>query len=143
MSPLVAGALLIAVLLGIAAAMVWQEAQKRDVHEPITYVIEDAVRFIHAGLDQASQVRLSESDVRRILEWEVVYLQGLSPRGSGDVGDVRVGGSEQAARFILEQINRRGGPVYERADIDTVLVGEANYLEAIGALGPAVGGEPV
>lgn len=140
MSPLVAGALLIAVLLGLAAAMVWQEARKRPAQEPVTYVIEDAVAFVHAHVADRSHLR--EEDVRRILEWEVIYLQGLRPRGSGEFDQTRVGGSEEATRFILEQINRRGGTRYDPADIELVLEGEALYLAAIGALGPAVGGNP-
>lgn len=138
MSPLLAGALLIAVLLVLAAAMVWQEARKRPVYEPIAYVIEDAVSFVHAGL--GDRPHLSEDDVRRILEWEVIYLQGLSPRGSSGLDQTRIGGSEQASRFILEQISRRGGALYQTSDIERVLEGEAQYLSAIGALGPAVGG---
>lgn len=139
MSPLLAGALLIAVLMGLAAAMIWQEARKRPAREPVTYVIEDAVAFVHADLED--RPHLAAEDVRRILEWEVMYLQGLSPRGSPALDATRVGGSEEATLFILEQINRRSGRRYEPADIERVLEGEARYLAAIGALGPAVGGE--
>jgi hypothetical protein len=141
MSPLILGALLVAVLLGIAAAMVWQEAVKRPGQEPLTYVLEDAVRFVHAGF--GPEPPLSPDDVRRILEWEVIYLQGVSPRSSGVLQPVRVGGSDDAVRFIAGQINRRTGPRYSADAIHLVLEGEAEYLASIGALGRAVdGGEP-
>lgn len=136
MSPLVLGALLIAVLLVIAAAMVWQEAIKRPGEEPLTYVLENAVQFIHTGF--GPEAALSADDVRRILEWEVIYLQGISPKGSGALQAVRVGGSDDAVQFIARQITRRSGPRYDEAAIRAVLQGEAEYLASIGALGEAV-----
>ncbi|MDH3607458.1 MAG: hypothetical protein OER12_10750 [Acidimicrobiia bacterium] len=136
MSPLVLGALLVAVLLVMAAAMVWQEAVRRPADEPVTYVLEDAVRFIHEGLGPESP--LARDDVRRILEWEVIYLQGVSPRHSGPLQAVRVGGSSDAVQFIMTQITRRSGPRYSEEAIAAVLEGEAEYLASIGALGPAV-----
>ena len=135
MSPLVLGALLIAVLLVIAAAMVWQEAIKRPAPEPLTYVLEEAVEFIHAGFGPGAP--LTADDVRRILEWEVIYLQGVSPRGSGALPAVRIGGSHEAVGFIAQQITRRSGPRYDEAAIRVVLQGEAEYLASIGALGDA------
>ncbi|NNC91738.1 MAG: hypothetical protein HKN80_04540 [Acidimicrobiia bacterium] len=136
MSPLVLGALLIAVLLIIAAAMVWQEAIKRPGQEPLTYVLEEAVQFIHAGF--GPEAPLAADDIRRILEWEVIYLQGVSPKGSGALQAVRVGGSDDAVQFIVRQITRRSGPRYDEAAIRAVLEGEAMYLASIGALGEAV-----
>ncbi|MDH3540138.1 MAG: hypothetical protein OEP52_09095 [Acidimicrobiia bacterium] len=136
MSPLVLGALLIAVLLVIAAAMVWQEAMKRPGEEPLTYVLENAVRFIHAGF--GPEAPLTNDDVRRILEWEVIYLQGVTPKGSGALQTVRVGGSDDAVQFIARQLTRRSGRRYDEAAIRAVLEGEAQYLASIGALGGAV-----
>jgi hypothetical protein len=136
MSPLILGALLVAVLLAIAAAMVWQEAVKRPADEPLTYVLEDAVRFVEAGFGAESA--LGSEDIRRILEWEVIYLQGVSPRGSGALAPVRVGGSDDAVQFIAQQITRRSGPRYSEAAIQAVLEGEAEYLASIGALGAVV-----
>ncbi len=133
MSPLVLGALLVAVLLGMAAAMVWQEAVKRPVSEPLTYVLEEAVRFVHNGLGPDSP--LTADDVRRILEWEVIYLQGVTPSRRDSLQPVRVGGSDDAVQFISRQITRRSGPRYGEGAIRAVLEGEAEYLVSIGALG--------
>lgn len=136
MSPLVLGALLVAVLLAVAAAMVWQEAVHRPATEPVTYVLEDAVRFIHQRF--GPEAPLTRDDVRRILEWEVIYLQGVSPKHSGPLQPVRVGGSDDAVRFIMTQITRRSGPRYSEGAVRAVLQGEAEYLASIGALGLAV-----
>ena len=133
MSPLIVGALLIAVLLVIAAAMIWQEAVHRPVEQPLTYVLEDAVAFVHGRL--GADANLSRDDVRRILEWEVIYLQGVTPRRGGVLQPVRVGGSDEAVRFISSQIADRSGPRYTQEAIAAVLAGEAEYLASIGALG--------
>lgn len=136
MSPLILGALLVAVLLGIAAAMVWQEAVKRPSAEPLTYVLEDAVRFIDDGFGTDSA--LTRDDVRRVLEWEVIYLQGVSSRSTGPLQPVRVGGSDDGVQFISRQITRRSGRRYSEEAIRAILAGEAGYLASIGALGARV-----
>lgn len=136
MSPLILGALRVAALLAIAAAMVWQEAVKRPGAEPLTYVLEDAVAFVDTALGPTSP--LTRDDVRRILEWEVIYLQGVSPRSGGPLAPVRVGGSDDAVRFIAGQIDRRSGPRYGAGAIRAVLEHEAEYLLSIGALGATV-----
>ena len=137
MSPLLLGALLLALLLGLAAALVWQEAKQRTLPEQLTYVLEDAVQFVDQQVGDAG--KLTAEDIRRILEWEVVYLQGISPRGAGKLEPVRVGNSDDAALFILGQL---GQPArYSEDDVRQVLAGEAAYLASIGALGAAVEGE--
>ncbi len=135
MSPLVLGALLLALLIGLAAALVWQEARQRAVVPQLTYVLEDAVQFVKRQGGDAE--RLDVEDIRRVLEWELVYLQGMSPRGAGRLEPVRVGNSDDAARFILEQTR----PRYTAEEVRWVLAGEAAYLVSIGAVGAAVEGE--
>lgn len=136
MSPLLLGALLLALLLGLAAALVWQEAKQRALPEQLTYVLEDAVQFVD---QQVGDVReLTSEDIRRILEWEVLYLQGISPRGAGRLEPVRVGNSDDATHFILDQLGRPAR--YSEDDVRRVLAGEAAYLASIGALGAAVEG---
>lgn len=132
MSPLLLGALLLALLLGLAAALVWQEAQQRAVTSQLTYVLEDAVEFVARQLADSRQ--MTTEDIRRVLEWEVVYLQGLSPRHARKLEPVRVGNSDDAARFILEQTHGR----YSEEEVRWVLSGEAAYLVSIGAVGSAV-----
>ena len=137
MSPLLLGALLVALLFGLAAALVWQEGMQRSVPGQLTYVLDDAVEFVDQHVGDAG--RLGLEDIRRILEWEVVYLQGISPRGAGKLEPVRVGNSDDATRFILDQIGRPAG--YSPDDVRLVLAGEAAYLVSIGAVGSVVEGE--
>ena len=134
--------LLAGIFLLIVAVMVYQEARRRTVGptEPV-YVVEHAVAFIHERLDPERAGRLRRSDVRRIIEWEVYYLQGLAqPRRRTPV-EVTAGGAPAAVEYIEGQIAARHGVSYPREDIAAVLALEAEYLAAIGAVGEPVGGE--
>ena len=71
LTAVLAGALLI-----IAALVVWQHAS-RQVTVP-TYGMEDAVTFVVTTIVPEVGARIGEVGVRRILEWEVFYLQGLA-----------------------------------------------------------------
>ena len=126
-----------ALLLALAAGLVWQEAKQRAVPTPLTYVLEDAVGFVNRHLGEASS--LAVEDIRRILEWEVVYLQGISPRGARGLQPVRVGNSDDSIHFILGQLGQPAA--YSEDDVRAVLAGEAAYLASIGALGTPVEGE--
>jgi hypothetical protein len=132
------GAILFAVFLGIVAVMVWQEAQKRRVAAEPVYVLEDAVSFVTALLDGSHELRTG--DVRRILEWEVHYLQ-LRARGGAKRGgiDVIAGGTDQAVEYIRERTLAKQGKEYSEDQVRAVLAGEAAYLRSIGAVGEEVG----
>lgn len=132
------GAVLLAVFLIVIAAMVWQEAKRRSGDGRLVYSVDDAVEFVMADLDQEVRGRLGKAGVRRILEWEVYYLQGLADRHK--VGELTVvaGGHGPAIEYIAEQINERHGVGYDPDDIRAVLAGEAGYLTDIGAVGEPV-----
>jgi hypothetical protein len=133
--------LLAGILLLIVAALVWQEAKRRPQAEGPVYVVEDAVRFIVSRLDPDTAVRLRTSDVRRIVEWEVYYLQGLAqPRRHTPVETV-AGGWEEAVTFIAGRIEEAHGVAYAVDDIRRVLRLEAAYLQSIGAVGDPAGGD--
>ena len=134
--------LLVAIFLFIVAAMVYQEARRRDVGagEPV-YVIEDAVAFIADRLDPTLRERLRRSDIRRIVEWEVHYLQGLAQKRRRNPVEVTAGGAPAAIEYIVERIATQHGVSYAHDDVAAVLALEARYLESIGAVGEPVGGE--
>lgn len=134
--------LLVGVLLLIVAALLWQEARSRRFEQGPVYVIEEAVRFISDRLEPDVKARLKRSDVRRIIEWEVHYLQGLAQPNRRNPVEVYAGGAEPAVRYIADQISQRHGVTYSLDDIRAVLRGEAEYLAAIGAVGPRVEDEP-
>jgi hypothetical protein len=131
-------ALLLAVFLILIAAMVWQEAKRRSSHDPLVYSVDDAVDFVMTDLGQDVRGRLSKAGVRRILEWEVYYLQGLADRKKAEEVSVVAGGHGPAIEYIAEQINERHGVGYDPDDIRAVLAGEAGYLANIGAVGEPV-----
>ena len=129
-------ALLVGIFLLIIALVVWQEARRRPSYQPLEYVVEDAVRHAHAGLPEESS--LTRADVRRILEWEVFYLQGLAQDRRSDPVETVAGGHDASVEYIVGQIQAKHGVSYPRADIEEVLRLEADYLMAIGAVGERV-----
>ncbi len=135
-SALALGALLLAAFLLIVALVVWQEAKRRPSYEPLEYVVEDAVKHVVAGLDETST--LKAGDVRRILEWEVFYLQGLAQEDRKNPVETVAGGHEASVEYIATQIEVKHGVAYPREEIEAVLRLEADYLMAIGAVGEPV-----
>ena len=129
-------ALLIGVFLVIVALAVWQEAKRRPSYESLEYVVEDAVKHVYAGLGDGSP--LHKADVRRILEWEVFYLQGLAQDDRKNPVETVAGGHDASVEYIGEQIRLKHGVSYSHDDIEDVLRLEADYLMAIGAVGEPV-----
>lgn len=129
-------ALLIGLLLVIVALLVWQEAKRRPSYEPLEYVVEDAVKHVHERLPAESS--LTKADVRRILEWEVFYLQGLAQENRRTPVETVAGGHQASVDYIADQIEAKHGVSYPHGDIEAVLRLEADYLVAIGAVGEPV-----
>ncbi len=128
--------LLVGLFLLIMALVVWQEAKRRPSFEPLEYVIEDAVRHAHTGLSEDSS--LTRSDVRRVLEWEVFYLQGLAQDHRSNPVETVAGGHDASVEWIVAQIQTKHGVSYSLSDVEEVLRLEADYLMAIGAVGDRV-----
>lgn len=127
------GAVLFAVFLLIVAAMVWQEAKASADSEPV-YVLDEVVPFVYSRLSEEGAAHLDDDDVMRILEWEVLYLQGL-PRNGEIAGPGPVAGSVEALRFIVDR-SRSEGIEYREEDVAEVLALEVAYLVDIGVVGP-------
>ncbi len=138
MGAVAVGALLIAVLLVIMAAMLWQEARRRPSAEPVTYVIEEAARFVHGRLRDDTARRMGLDDVRRILEWGLFHTQVVAPRRGGPPP---VLGSGEAIGSVMEQ-SERAGYDYDPLDIAEIMAAEGDYLVAIGAVGERVEEDP-
>jgi len=137
-------ALLIGIFLIVVALVVWQEARRRPSYEPLTYVIDDAVKHVEAGLIAGGDNRLSRADIRRILDWEVFYLQGLAQEDRSNPVETVAGGHQASIDYIIDQIATKHGVSYAREDVENVLRMEADYLFQIGAVGEEVefeGGE--
>ncbi|MGH8916547.1 MAG: hypothetical protein ACRDZM_18775, partial [Acidimicrobiia bacterium] len=86
--------LLVGAFLVILALVVWQEAKRRPAYEPLEYLIDDAVRHVESGLEAEGNRGLSRADIRRILEWEVYYLQGLAQEERSNPVETIAGGHE-------------------------------------------------
>ena len=94
------------------------------------YGVEDSIEFVFDALGEDT-LGLKKSDVRRILEWEMHYLQ--QPHlWEGDGSPIVAG--EAAAAYVQEQAFEVGHP-YEPEQIYAVLDYQAAYLLAIGAIG--------
>ncbi len=132
-------ALLIGVLLVIVALMLWQEARRRPSYEPLEYVISDAVKHIAERLPEDAGLR--HGDIRRIIEWEVFYLQGLAQEDRKNQVETVAGGHDLSVDYIADQIHDKHGVSYSHHQIEEVLRLEADYLVAIGAVGDPVGEE--
>jgi hypothetical protein len=134
---------LVASLLFITALVVWQEARRRPHYEPLEYVIEDAVKHVDAGLHSEGK-SLAKADIRRILEYEVFYLQGLAQDDRRNPVETVAGGHDASVDYIVAQIEASHGDIYDPSDVIDVLRHEADYLMRIGAVGDPVandGGE--
>lgn len=132
------GALLFALLCVLVAVMVWQEAQRRTYRGPPVYVIDDAVAYIASRLDSGARGRLGMSGVRRIIEWEVHYLQGLAQKSRRNPVETVAGGSDASIDYVVAQIAEVNRTIYDREDVAEVLALEAEYLQSIGAVGETV-----
>jgi hypothetical protein len=122
-------AVMIGVVLLFGVAMFWQESKRMTSGEAI-YGIEDSIEWIWEGLGENKR-SLTKSDVRRILEWEMFYLQ--QPDLWEDDGQPVVGGVAAAA--YAQEKALESGNAYEPEQIFAVLDLQASYLEAIGAIG--------
>ena len=125
-------AVLMIVVLAFGVAMFWQES--RRMRQPAAiYGVDDSIEWIWEGLGEDKR-GLKKSDVRRILEWEMHYLQ--QPSNWEDEGVPIVGG-EASAAYAQEQALAQGY-AYEPDQIYAVLDLQATYLQAIGAVGSPV-----
>ncbi|MDJ0792375.1 MAG: hypothetical protein QNJ71_10805 [Acidimicrobiia bacterium] len=125
-------ALLMVLVLAFGVAMFWQESRRMQQSAAI-YGVDDSVEWIWEGLGE-DKLGLTKADVRRILEWEMHYLQ--QPDIWKDDGSPIVGG-EAAAAYTQEKAFEEGYS-YEPRQIYAVLDLQATYLEAIGAVGDPV-----
>ena len=78
---------LTAIFLLVAGAFAWQEQRSR-AEDVSVYSVEDSIEYVVGRL--SPDTVLKRSDVRRILEWEVRYLQECRAMLGGPVPQRRV-----------------------------------------------------
>jgi hypothetical protein len=130
------GTLLLALFLVLVAALVWQEAKRRPGSELPSYIVEDSVNFIAGRIRGATT--LTRADVKRIIEWNLFYLQGLAQKQRWRPVETVAGGTPEAVDFIHGRIAQRHHVSYPLEEIRKVLELEAGYLHSIGVVGEAV-----
>ena len=130
---------LAAVLLIVVALVVWQHAQREGPRE-VTFGIENAVSFIAGRLDAEVHKRLGKDGIRRVVEWEVYYLQGLAQEDRRQPVETVAGDYGPAVEFIRGEIARTHDRDYSVGDIGAVLALGVTYLQSIGAIGEEAGG---
>jgi hypothetical protein len=120
------------VLLLVAAGIGMALQERKGAADPVViYGVDDSVEFVWHGLAADSRSMIGKGDVRRILEWEMHYLQQPHLR-DGDRDPV-IGGIE-SAQFVQEQAHEHGRS-YEPEVILEVFALQTAYLDAIGAIG--------
>jgi hypothetical protein len=126
---------LLALLLAVGLGFAWQERRRLPEVARI-YGVEDAVVYVTERLTGAPRGELHRHDVRRILEWSVRYLQ--DPRVRSDPSAPVDFAGLDMGRYVQEQAIAQGH-AYEGESIRAVLVLQAEYLAAIGAIGDPAG----
>ena len=136
---IVAGMLVIAVVVGIAAVLVIREAGRiAKEPPPALFDLEEAHDWVVAHVPDDVAATLTSDDVRRILELQLEYFdkKGVSGNGSGPhvTGPVVIGGAEAVA-YIVDRASATG-EAYMPEQVYGVLETQMAYLRSIGAVGP-------
>ena len=118
-------------LIVLAVAVLWQE-RRGDREDVAIYGVEDSIEWVIGGLSEESKQGLRASDVRRMLEFAVHYLQTPSVRSDPDAPAVVA--SAECAEYVQQRALADGHP-YDGSLILEVLDLQASYLAAIGAVG--------
>lgn len=129
---------LVGLLVLMGGLLLWQEGRSGRRAGEVAYVVDEAVELIHHRLEPGVRERVGKAGVRRIIEWEIFYLQGLAQPDRRRPVETVAGGWEGSAAYIVDRIAEVHGVAYDRADVDAVLRLEAGYLLEIGAVGGPV-----
>ena len=136
MTPLIVALAGVALLVVLAIGVAWQE-RRRPMEPGLVYDVEESIAFVHGRLGAAAASVLKPSDVRRMLEWSVRYLQDPAVRESPNAP--AVAGGEDIARYVQER-SIESGVAYDAELIFEVLDLQNRYLQSLGALGDHVDG---
>ena len=136
---IVAGMLVVAVVVAIAAVLVIREAGRiAKEPPPALFDLDEAHDWVVAHVPDDVAATLTSDDVRRILELQLEYFdkKGVSGNGSGPhaTGPVVVGGAEAVA-YIVDRAAATG-EAYLPEQVYGVLETQMAYLRSIGAVGP-------
>jgi hypothetical protein len=136
---IVAGVLVVAIVVAVAAWLVIREAGRiAKEPPPAIFDLDEAHDWVVAHVPDDVAATLTSDDVRRILEFQLEYFEkkGVSGNGSGPKtsGPIVIGGAEAVA-YIVERAASTG-EAYLPEQVHSVLETQLTYLRSIGAVGP-------
>jgi hypothetical protein len=132
--------LALGLVVAVAAIFVIREAGRiADEPPPALFDPEDAYEFVVEELPDEVAATLTPDDVRRILDFEVEFLNHRGMVGNGSMphpSGLAVFGGPETTAYILERATATG-EAYLPEQVRAVLETQLRYLRAIGAIGPA------
>lgn len=140
---LVAGFIVVAIIIAIAAVVVIREAGRlARTPPPAVFDAEDAFDWIVEHLPDDAAATLTADDVRRILDLQIEFFDraDASPNGSATSpdGPVVVGSGDEIGYIVARSAETGEGYIPEQ--VDAVVQAQLAYLRAIGAVGPPAAG---
>jgi hypothetical protein len=136
---IVAGFLVVAIVVAVAAWLVIREAGRiAKEPPPAIFDLDEAHDWVVAHVPDDVAATLTSDDVRRILEFQLEYFEkkGVSGNGAGPklAGPIVIGGAE-AVDYIVQRAASTG-EAYLPEQVHGVLETQLTYLRSIGAVGP-------
>ncbi len=129
-----------------AASIGWVTSNLATRPRRSVYDLAEAVEFVAERLPPEITAQLSFDDVEAVLELHCDYLTAkgvASHRTADDVGDrLVVVADDEPTAWILGRLDESGRKISDD-HVVAVLEAERQYYEAIGAIGPEVGGSPL
>ena len=137
----IVAAVLVAALVATAATVTRQTERRRPPTQRRAQrrraVDQDVVSWVTRHLPFEVSERLSEQDVRQIIDWNLEYFRSRTTSGNGHSASVEapivVAGAE-TVDYVLERAGAVGTS-YTPAQVHAVLAAQMSYLESIGAVG--------
>ena len=125
---------LLALLVAIGFAFHWQGSIQLP-GSAVAYGVEDSIKYITPRLSDETSSVIGDKSVRRILEWEMKFIQHQL---DSDPDQVVVLGGGAATKYVLDQTAKHGLE-YEPAIVHEVMNLQAEYMASIGAIAGPVG----
>ena len=137
--------LVVGIACAIAAWFVIREAGRMAAEPPPpVFDMEEAYDWVFEHVPDIVAATITPADVRRILGFQLEFLQRSGVTGNGATVHARPGsvvGETEMIDYIVERAAATG-EAYLPEQVHGVVETQFAYLRAIGAVGPAAGDEP-
>jgi Ni/Co efflux regulator RcnB len=138
----IVAAVLVAALVATAATATRQSERRRPpprrrVHRQRAADRDAVASWVTRHLPYEISERLSQQDVRQIIDWNLEFFRSRTTSGNGHSASVEapivVAGAE-TVDYVLGRADAVGTS-YTPAQVHAVLAAQMSYLESIGAMG--------